>query len=365
MRRIKQGIIFIIITIFIFGASIILSQRLNANQLGASQDLVTAYEIPGMDGSPFQIAVQSTSLPIIIWFTAPEDDLIGELIINSPSNFTVNSYSVGANSEPYDIVFDGTDEVWFTQAGSNEIGSINVNTKTLNEFSIPSGDTPRGIDISPNGTIWFVQNGNNIITSFDTGGSTFTDYAYTTANGALEEVEVLNNSTIWVSAPGANRISKFEPAGPTFSHVPLQLIPGSATFSPSGLTLDGSEPWASASSNGLIGRHAPGTLSFWIWFETAIQNFAPGRIDFQDAGSSNNIWFVDAVNGFAGRINTDNNGAFQGFNYMAFPEGSSANLSDIVIDSNDTVWIVKSGTNEIIQWIPPYFNFNYLPLIAK
>ncbi|MEM7333086.1 MAG: hypothetical protein AAF490_13435, partial [Chloroflexota bacterium] len=264
-----------------------------------------------------------------------------------------------------DIVFDGTDKMWFTLAGTGQIGHIDVNTEVVTEINIPSGDTPHGIDIAPNGLIWFAQSGNDTVTSYTETGSVFQDYPYSDSGAQPEEVRVLNASTVWVSLPGVNRIARLDPSGGNFSNVPLQLIPGQATFTPTGLTLDGSEPWAASSEMGVIGRHAPGTLSFWIWFQLEIGNFAPTRLDFQDETDANFVWFVDSTNGFAGRLRTDNNGVSEGFLYTAFEEGADANPTDIVVSTDDTVWVVKNGTSEIIQWNPPYFNLTYLPLISK
>ena len=357
----------IILFIFMSALSTALLFKLNtkAEAVGTAVSIRSFYPIPASDGKPFQLAVESTGSPKIVWFTMPADDAIGELVITSTTDFEVNTFSLGAGSEPYDIVFDGVNKVWFTQAGSGEIGNIDVNTNVITEIAIPSGNNPRGIDISPDEKIWFVQNGTNFVTSYDPNNPAFIDYAYSMPNGDLEELEVLNNNAIWVSAPGENRISKLDPSGPTFSNVPLQLIPGSATFSPSGLTLDAGEPWASASSDGLIGRHAPGTLSFWIWFQIGITNFSPTRIDYQEMASSKFIWFIDPTNGLAGRLQTDVNGSFEGFNYTGFSDGAAANPTDIVVDSSDVVWVVNNGSGEIMQWNPPYFEFVYLPVIQK
>ena len=365
MRRINR-IIILLLCVVVFIAFIFNQRTLaNSNQVGGSTEISSTYAISSSIGAPFQMAIESISVPNIIWFTVPEKDLIGELIITSPSNFTVNSYPVSANGEPYDIVFDGVDKMWFTLAGTNKIGNIDVNTNVVTEFAIPSGDTPHGISIAPDGTIWIAQSGNNTVTSFTETGSVFEDYIYTSSNGQPEEIEVLDNDTIWVSLPGVNRIAKLTPSDPSYSNVPLQLIPGQATFAPTGLVLDGSEPWASSSDMSVIGRHAPGTLSFWIWFQLEITDFAPTRLDFQDETDANFVWFIDSTNGFAGHLQTDNNGVLEGFRYTAFPEGGDANPTDIVVDANGTVWVVKNGTGEIFKWNPPYFDLIYLPLILN
>lgn len=363
MRR--TGLLLTAAAVALIGFVAIFLTNLSASEEGAAPTgLKINYTIPTSAGLPFQLAVQSTGTPKVVWFTMPDADAIGELVITDTLDFSVNSYPLAANSNPYDIAYDGANTVWFTQSGTNRLGSINVNTKTVKSVAIPGGNNPRGIDIAPNGLVWFVQTGSNKVSSYQPSGGTFTDYAYPTASAGLEEVAVLSNNAIWVSAPNANRISKLIPSGPTFSNVPLQLVPGSATFAPSGLTVDAAEPWASAASQGLIGRHAPGTLSFWIWYKLEISNFSPTKIDYQDGGSAKFIWFIDPTNQFAGRLQTDTNGNLLKFDYTAVSD-SGAQLSDIEVDEVNVVWLVDQGTGRIIQWNPPYFNFSHLPYIQK
>lgn len=361
----RKKIVFSFVVLSILIAITFTFSALSASSKGAPvSQLKTAYQIPSSEGKPFQLAVQSTGTPKIVWFTMTDADAIGELVITDTLDYSVNTYPLAANSAPYDIVFDGSNTVWFTLSGTNRIGRINVNSKALNTVAIPSGNGPRGIDIAPNGTVWFVQTGSNVVTSYVPSGGGFTNYAYPTANARLEETAVLNNNAIWVSAPGAKRISKLTPSSSTFSNVPVQLLPGSATFEPTGMTVDATEPWASGASQGVIGRHAPGTLSFWIWYRLQIGNFAPTKIDYQDGGTSKFIWFIDPTNQFAGRLQTDKNGNLQKFDYTSIVE-SGALLTDIKVDASDTVWLVDQGTGRIITWNPPYFVYLHLPYIFK
>lgn len=359
-----QGII-IFILIFSFAiATFWLHSRTAANAAGLPE-LKTTFDIPTAVGKPLNLTIQSDGSTKIIWFTLPEEDALGELIVTNSTTFNINKYNLSANSEPYDLVFDGTNTIWFTLKSGDKLGQINVNTKAVTEIAIPGGNEPVGIDMAPNGTLWFAQKAGNKLTQYNPSGGGFTDFNYTTANGQLEEVDVLNNDKIWASAPGANRLTKLTPSMNDFSNVPLQILPGSPPFPPSGLVLDNAEPWASSADNGLIGRHAPGTLSFWIWYALEIGEFAPTKLAYQNEGANRFVWFVDPTNGLAGRIRTDNNGQLQDFYYTGLTGGATAVPTDIDIDSNDTVWIANNGTGEIVQWNAPHFDFTYLPALFR
>ncbi|MEM7332716.1 MAG: hypothetical protein AAF490_11540, partial [Chloroflexota bacterium] len=151
MKRNTQLFILLIVCIPLFLGFIYYQSSVAESTQGNTSDIITSFSIPQTVGAPFQMAVETVGSPTIIWFTVPDNDVIGELVINGPSNFSVNSYDVSTNGQPYDIVFDGTDKMWFTLAGTDQIGHIDVNTEVVTEINIPSGDTPHGIDIAPNG----------------------------------------------------------------------------------------------------------------------------------------------------------------------------------------------------------------------
>jgi len=45
--------------------------------------------------------------------------------------------------------------------------------------------------------------------------------------------------------------------------------------------------------------------------------------------------------------------------------GVNSQPTDIIVDDNGTAWITGKGNNVIAQWISPYANYVYLPLIIK
>ncbi len=349
--------------------AVFLSNAAQAVHTTTGASLVHTFELPVSSGSPYKLIVEQADSPAKIWFTIPDGNAIGQLVVTSTVDFAFQTYTVTTpNSEPYDLVFDAANDfVYFTEHAGNKLGRINVNTKSIDEYSIPNGDGPAGIDSAPNGFIWFVQDAANRVTSFNPATTTFTDYNYGTANALPDDIAVLNDDNIWFSAPGANNAVQLTPSKPEisrFSSNALLLIPGSPTFSPGGLVLDSALPWASAPTEGLIGRFAPGTLSLWRWYDVSTVAPSPTSLFYRANGSQTQIWFVDTANGKAGQLYTDLNGNLQSKSAIFMP-GTDPQPTDIKLGTDGTAWIANNGSGTIVQWIAPYYNNLYLPFIVK
>ena len=81
---------------------------------------LSEYPVPGR---PQSIAVEA---PNRVWFTLPEENQIGRLVVTSPVSYTVTTYTVPtANSQPYDLKYAGG-YIWFTERLGNKIGDYCV-----------------------------------------------------------------------------------------------------------------------------------------------------------------------------------------------------------------------------------------------
>ncbi|HEX6383863.1 MAG TPA: hypothetical protein VF177_04260, partial [Anaerolineae bacterium] len=222
-----------------------------------------------------------------------------------------------------------------------------------------------GIDVAPNGRIWFTAKNGNRVYRFNPNTSLFTAFSYSgqAANAQPEDIAVLGDDAIWFTAPGVNRVVKLTPSTNDFLNVSVLLTPGGATFPPGAVAVDSSNPWISAPTMGLIGRHAPGTLAFWRWYSLPTSGASPTDIFYRSAGGLNQIWFVETDDGRMGHLATDANGEL--VYVREFALASNSQPTGIVVDANGHAWVASSGNNKIVEWLPPYFHFTYLPVVLK
>jgi streptogramin lyase len=146
-----------------FALALILTAMLFASlvegvQADAVSPFLVEYPVPGQ---PHMVSVEA---PGRVWFTLPEDNLIGRLVVTSTVDYEVDTYTVPTTaSYPYDLQFAG-ESVWFTQRDGNKIGRLNPATSVFTEYDIPTSDSePTGIAVRT-GTpivVWFTERAAN------------------------------------------------------------------------------------------------------------------------------------------------------------------------------------------------------------
>lgn len=360
----KKVIIFLLFFCGILLTTILFSQLTYAESSSVSSSLISSYSIPFSNGNPEHLIVEDDGPPAKLWFTMPDADAIGQLVVTSTVDFQFRSFSVSANSDLYDLVYDAANgKVWFTENAANKIGRIDVNTKLVDEYDVTGGNGPKGIDIAPNGLIWFTQDTGNKVTSFD-GGITFTDYLFPTANGGLTDIEAFKNDEIWFIATTAHELVRLKPSADEFSSNAVQTLPMQPTFAPGNMTMDANLPWVSAPTEGLIGRFAPGTASLWRWYDVSSVVSSPTAVYFHEEGTQLQIWFADSANGKAGQLYTDTNGNLQFLAALNLP-GNNARPTDIQVSVNGTAWIADANNSTIVQWEAPYYMKVFLPVLLN
>jgi virginiamycin B lyase len=313
-----------------------------------------------VQSSPLHVAVEA---PGRIWFTQPDQNAIGRLIVTSTVDYRVTSFPVPtASSQPYAIDFAGG-MIWFTEKDGNKIGRLDPTTGVLDEFPIPTSNSqPAGVD-ALEGTparIWFAEKGANqlgLLTITSTLVYAFNEYPLpgSVANPQPESVALDSEGKVWFTAPGATRIGRFDQS----------QWPGSSAYHLVG-TGSGSEPWSmkvdeagfpwfTDRTNNRVGKYFPTTLSTILWLPLPSPNSFPNGITV-GAGFA---WISERNGSRAGQINLAN-GAVREIGL-----GNSSSPAGLAVDSNGCVWIAESGLNKIASWCSPYFHFVRLPLVIK
>ncbi len=313
------------------------------------------YSIPG---APLHIVIES---PGSVWFTMPGATAIGSLVVTPTVQFKLYGTPTAA-SEPYDLVYvNGL--IWFTERSGNRIGRFDIQTGLFEEYLIPTPNSePRGIAVANDGQIWFTEWAANQIGRFDPTTSTFTEYSYQTPAAGLEDLVVADNTSLWITAPELDQVLYFRLAtgGPSFT--PISTSPQER---PTKITLDNNGlPWITATDSNLIGRYAPGTLSLWRWYELPNLQQAPLGITFQTSTVGWTIWFTENSGNGVGQLRIKENGDPIQTLDQRLP-ATHSRPQDIAVDADGHVWIAAAGSREIVEWLPPYFEILYLPLIAN
>lgn len=365
--KIKRFVLVVLIPILILTSAIWL---LAAEQGAASSTtgFITEYPIPTANSGPQSIVVQSSGTPTRLWFTMPDANAIGNLVVTDTNDYSFTTYTVGisSSSAPYDLVYDSANSlIWFTESTNGSIGRLNINSGNVTEISLPDNRAPLNLDIAPDGRLYITSPTTNHLIRYDPVTTNFDLFPYDAAGGNPTDIDILNNNSIWVTSPATNHVAELRPdTGTNYIKIPVQDF-GLSPFPPTGLTLDNTDPWITAAGNNWVGRYAEGTLSFWRWYEVLPENSGAGAIDFTSNGSLNYLWFVESDLGRVARmtLSAGNN------NFVSLIAHGLSDVNsqptDLIVDDNGTAWITGKGSNVIAQWRSPYANYLNLPLIIK
>ena len=318
------------------------------------------------DSQPQNIVVES---PGRTWFTLTGANAIGRLVVTSSTNYTFDTFPLpNANSEPYDLAFDGT-YVWFTEQAGNRIGRLEIATGDIVEYVVPTANSqPTGIDIAPNGQIWFTERTGNKVVRFDPTNLTFHEYEYSVAGGLFGDIVVENNTTVAFSAPGLKLVIWFvESSDPDRRFFPkaVQRIPGGTSYTAANITLDEQNTaWIASPDGDGIAYYKFGTLALFRWSNLLTANSEPTGIVATGSDTEKRIWFTEMA---AGRValHVYNFDFHENVKYeMPLPTPNSG-PTGIAVDADGHAWITERDGNNIAEWRPPYINLVSLPAIVR
>jgi virginiamycin B lyase len=319
--------------------------------------LLTEYPVPG---SPLYVSVEA---PGRVWFTLPDQNAIGRLVVTSTTDYSVVTYTVPTtNSQPYDLKYAGG-AVWFTELSGNKIGRLDPGSGAIAEFTIPTlGSQPAGIDVLPGNptTVWFTERSGNklgrlVVTS--TMDYLFAEYPLPSGypNAQPEDIHIQNTDSIWFTAPGANRIGNLKPD----SWQPFELVYAGGGSRPWTIQAEthagGTSVWFTEPNGNRIGQYFYSTMENILWY--TLTYTASGPYDL--ALWQGKVWFTELSGNRVGWLVPSP----RQFREFGLPAGSAP--KGLGVDSNGCVWVAESGRNRIAAWCPPYFRFVYLPLVLR
>src|SRR2546423_404168 len=152
-----------------------------------------------------------------LWFT----ELFGNRIGKITTSGAITEFSLPTVG-PYQIVAGPDGNLWFTELGGNQIGRITT-AGAVTEFPIPTvGDTictsgfpagtcPEGITVGLDGNLWFVEAGANQVGKITTTG-VISEYPIPTAGSNPVDIAAGPDGSLWFTEYIANKIGRLTPA---------------------------------------------------------------------------------------------------------------------------------------------------------
>lgn len=304
----------------------------------ALPSFLTEYPV---SASPLHVAVES---PGHIWFTLPDQNQIGRLVVTSPTQYQVSTYAVPTvNSEPYDLEY-AAGIVWFTERMGNKIGRLVPATGTIDEFTIPTANSqPTGI-VAVAGSptqVWFTERSGNALGKLvvnSVADYTFTEYALPGSylNAQPEDLYIVTTDIIWFTAPGVSRFARFRPSLWPSSSAFDFVFAGSGSL-PWAIKVDsGGYPWLTDRTGNRIGMFFPQTISDMRWYPLPNASSDP----FGLAIAQGFVWFTERGGNRIGRIDPSSHTLRE----LNLPSGSVP--EGLAADTDGCIWIAERGRKD-------------------
>lgn len=147
------------------------------------------------------------SLDNKVIFGGPGNSSIGEL---DPSSGKLKLYKLPSiDSDPYTLVFDAEDNVWFTQRRAGKLGKLERASGRITEY--PIGEGPYSLSLDKRGYIWVSRRSADRFARLDPKTGEITEL--TLAKGSQpRRTAVAPDGMLWVALYGTGKLAKIDPA---------------------------------------------------------------------------------------------------------------------------------------------------------
>jgi hypothetical protein len=157
---------------------------------------ITEFIVPTANANPLYITAGPDGN---LWFTDAGTNQIGEI---NPTTHAVAKFAIPTANSNVDGITVGPDgNLWFTENSAIQIGEINPTPPAITEFAIPT--YPRGITAGPDGNLWFNQSAGQI-GEINPMTHTITEYAVPYANAVSNFITVGPDGNLWFTDSSAN-----------------------------------------------------------------------------------------------------------------------------------------------------------------
>jgi virginiamycin B lyase len=244
------------------------------------------YSLPSPNARPSSITVGPDGN---IWFAETAYDQIGRVSLSSAcygqiTEFTIPSAQGGGISG---LASDGHQHLWFTAAGGDIAGSVNVADPNLpgpcvnagqttvvpldlptelTSYPLRAGSGPNGVAVDAAGNVWIAESGSSKVARLDPSISNtsvnfeyLTEWPTPTAQSNVLDIAAGSGNRVWFTESDVNRIGMLPASAGATATISEFPIP-TADSGPAGITAgpDGAMWFAESTvPSGAIGRISP------------------------------------------------------------------------------------------------------------
>jgi streptogramin lyase len=311
-------------------AAIVLSAALVVGPAGEASERsrggLIEYRIPTPEAQPYGITVGADGN---IWFTESGTDKIGT--VNTSGTFREWPLDFFSDSGAHDLTMGSNGHLWFTETNVDLIGRIAPSGK-VTHYPVPSGFVAAlGIAAAPDGTIWFTESNEasqigilfpplGYIEEIALGGVVFPSYIAAGPDGNM-----------WFTGELSNQIGRISPSdrAVTYFDIPTETsLPWNIAAGPDG------NMWFTSLAGHKIGRITP---SGQITEFPIPDGF--GSVPGIAPGFDGNMWFVQSDAGLLSAVTTD--GVFlPSIDTGSFP-------TEVVAGPDGAMWFTERFANAI------------------
>jgi streptogramin lyase len=252
-----------------------------------------------------------------LWFTESNfNGGQGAIARITTTGMVTNTFPLtGNNNDPEDITVGPDTNLWFTNAGSDQVGRLVLSTNAIKTFQLPLGSNPQGIVSGPFGALYFAEAGRDLIGQIATTGIIVEQGAgMITTNSQPTDVTV-GGSNIWFTEANTSAVGRLTPDAPPTdpAHFPIGFGNGA----------NGVQAVVNLQANGKVVANPSPIPGF-----TGPITRSTGNFD----GSVDAVWAVAGGGGPRIRIISPVNGVIADF--FAFAPSFNGGVSVAVADVN-------------------------------
>lgn len=225
-------------------------------------------------------------------FGGSGNSAIGEL---DPSSGKIKLYKLPSrDGDPYTLVCDVQDNIWFTEKKAGKLGKLTRATGKITEY--PIGDDPYGLALDKRGNVWVTRKAAGRISKFDPGSGQITELLL--AKGSQpRRIAVAPDGMLWVSLYGTGKLAKIDPIASLV--VKEYELPGGPNAGPYAVNVDRSgRIWASEIQTDSVIMLHPGSETIRVFklptTDTGIRN---ATLD-----AAGRYWYIGSASGKLGVI---------------------------------------------------------------
>ncbi len=266
-----------------------------------------------------------------LWFTEASSNAIGTI---NPATGTLSSFTIPtASSGPQGIAVGSDGNLWFAESGVGKVGVINPTTHAIIEFPTPTANSgPTEITAGPDGNLWFTE-----FRAFKVGIINPTTHAIREV--ALPTIQAVfghgiaagSDGNVWFTVQGYDEVGFINPTTLAVGYVAVDSSPEGILSGPDG-NLWFTEDFTSPPKVGTINATTHAFTSF------ATSSNSWGLTNGPDGG----IWFAEYASGKLGRIDPTSHAITE----SAIPDAGSVPRS-ITTGPDGSLWFTDFGTTAV------------------